>query len=122
MNTFYLYDNSKQKLEAVNAHETVNTLNLFYNIIDCRLVETAPIADRIYAVVDEEGLLKNPIDVNEIEEIETKQRMHLVGKIVFVAIDEEGKTVGLSPEEQDYIKNEIKITTLPSSMFKLLRA
>lgn len=70
----------------------------------------------ITIVVDEEGLLKNPIDINVIKEKKTNQSMQMTGNMIFIAIDEYGRTVGLNEKQMQYIENELKIVTIPISL------
>ncbi|EGQ1387219.1 DUF3846 domain-containing protein [Staphylococcus aureus] len=116
MRTFYMYSEKTQRLTTVNAHETVDTLKLFYQIIGCDIVEMVYLDHGITVVVDEEGLLKNPIDINVIKEKKSKQTMQMTGNMIFIAIDEYGRTVGLSEKQMKYIKNELEIVTIPISL------
>ncbi|MBU9783049.1 DUF3846 domain-containing protein [Staphylococcus aureus] len=116
MRTFYMYSEKTQSLTTINAHETVDTLKLFYQIIGCNIVEMVYLDHGITIVVDEEGLLKNPIDINVIKEKKTNQTMQMTGNMIFIAIDEYGQTVGLNEKQMKYIEKELEIVTIPISL------
>ncbi|HDG8429221.1 TPA: DUF3846 domain-containing protein [Staphylococcus aureus] len=118
MRTFYMYSEKTQSITTINAHETVDTLKLFYQIIGCNIVEMVYLDHGITIVVDEEGLLKKPIDINIIKEKKTNQTMQMTGNMIFIAIDEYGRTVGLNDKQMKYIENELEIVTIPISLLE----
>lgn len=72
----------------------------------------------ITIVIDEEGLLKNPIDSNVIKEKKANQTMQMTGNMIFIAIVEQGRIVGLNDKQMKYIENELEIVTIPISLLE----
>ncbi|WP_193018660.1 DUF3846 domain-containing protein [Staphylococcus equorum] len=116
MRIFYVYDNKKKELKEMNAHESVNEMNVFYQIIGCDLVEMPYLNHGISIVCDEEGLLKKPSDINQIRDLSTGNTLDITGKLIFISTNDEGETVGLNQEQIGYLKEEIEITTLQVNM------
>ncbi len=114
-----MYDNETTLLKELRLNERELSLNLMYSLLECDLVEYASLTKDIDIIVDEEGFLKNAIDVNIVYDYKQDRVVNLTGKMLFVGHDK-GKTVSLSTEQIEYIKSNIMCDTLPLELFKLI--
>lgn len=111
MKTFYLYDNNEQILREVLADDDIELLPLFYKFLECERVDMPYLANGISIVCDDMGLLRQPKNLNFIYDKDGKLHKY-VGKMMFVSIDEDGETIGLSENQIAYMK-EISIKSVP---------
>ncbi len=116
---FLIYDNEKLSLRSVTMKEDKEFLKYAYKKLNCDLIEFTSLTPTIDIVADEEGLLKSPIDMNYIYDNETERIIYLTGKLLIVGF-KNGDVTGLKDEQIEYIKSNVKIDTLPISIFKSL--
>lgn len=119
MNKYLIYDNKTLSMNVITQKENKGFLKFAYKNINCELIEFSSLTPSIDIVADEEGLLRNPIDINYIYDKETERVIFLTGKILFVGFDN-GNITGLTDEQIDYIKQNVRIDTIPMNIFKAL--
>lgn len=112
MRTFYLYDNNEQILKEVLVDEDKETLPVFYDSLECELIDMPYFTNGIYIVCDDMGLMKQPKNINFIYDTSNIQHRY-VGKMMFVSIDEDGETIGLNEAQIAYLKEHVAIKTVP---------
>lgn len=120
MNKYFKYDNETMKGQVVYQRDNKNFLSFAYETLDCDLIEYISLTPSIDIIVDEESMLKSPIDINYIYDVTTDRVIYLTGKLLFVGFDN-GKTRGINQAEEEYISNNIKIDTIPIEVYKALR-
>lgn len=119
MHEFLIYDNKNMEMDIIKNNCKNGFLKFAYSYIQCDLVEYASLTPTIDIITDEEAMLKSPIDINYIYDMNTERVLFLSGKLLFAGF-EEGHTKGLNQEQIKYIKQNIKVDTIPISIYKAL--
>lgn len=121
MKNFYLYKHQVQKGHLIKVSKEIVKTNLFdefYKLLGCRIIERVCLTDTIDILCDEEGLLRYPVDINIIKDMNTGREVHITGNFIFATVNEQGEYDGLNHDQLHYLKN-VKVTTIPINMMKI---
>lgn len=119
MYDFLIYNNKNMEMECLEKEQKSDFLKFAYSQIGCDLVEFTSLTPTIDIVTDEEAMLRSPVDINYIYDINTERVMFLTGKLLFTGF-KDGYTTGLNKEQIEYIQKNVKIDTIPISIYKAL--
>ncbi|WP_341775887.1 DUF3846 domain-containing protein [Staphylococcus hyicus] len=118
MKYFYLYKHQAREGHVIKLSKDIVKNNLFdefYKLVGCRILERIPLTNNIDILCDEEGLLRYPVDINIIKDMNNGREVKITGDFVLATINVDGKYDGLNNDQLNYLKN-INITTVPIKM------
>lgn len=120
MSKFLVYEYVSKSLKEIEFNHELDFLSVAYRSIQCEWIEYATLTSTIDIIVDDEGALKENNYINTIYDKQLDRVQFLFGNLMFVGF-ENGKTVGLSEKQINYIKDNVIVDTIPIEVYKALK-
>lgn len=97
-----------QGLDVVNINTTDGKVSLkeFYRLLDCEVVEHLSLNDELGMWFDEMGLFKNGNFIQSYA-FDGEELPQIPGKVLILAEDDMGKSIGLTEVQIEYIRNNL---------------
>lgn len=120
MSKFLVYEYVSKSLKEIEVSDELDFLSVAYQSIQCEWIEYATLTPTIDIIVDDEGALKENNYINTIYDKQLDRVQFLLGNLMFAGF-ENGKTIGLSEKQINYIKDNVIVDTIPIEVYKALK-